>query len=180
MTHALPRLALLGLSCTSLTLASCVVVTQERPRAAPAPAQPKQPAQGGPLQPHGVNGRPPHLQANAPAAYWIWRSPDGAYHLRTTTAGRRHTFAGQVAASRGAVTNVTSTRVESGDKIQLEDGRVRFELVTDGHVDGFDFTVGDKGCARFDLRLDDQDRPDRIFVGQHEQHPASGRFEVCP
>jgi hypothetical protein len=110
---------------------------------------------------------------------WIWRDAR-AWHLRTSTANAKHTFSGKVTGRGAPITDVQSAKVETGDRIRVDGGKVDFDLTTQGQQDGFDFKIEGNSCVNFDLAIDGTQVPEKIIVGQAEQHPKFARFTTCP
>lgn len=133
------------------------------------------------LLPEGSGiGRPGGFRPAAPAAFWVWQGPRGNWRLRTTTAGRRHSFRGRVASVTGRIVNVKPTQFEMRDRVWPAGGGYAFDFKTKGHADGFVFAVSGNGCVRFDLRLDGGPVAKRIVVGRRQINPSQAHFIVCP
>jgi len=162
--------------CVAVAGQACIIVNKPAPDAPPAPA-PTKPARATVAQP-SATGRPASLDGNE-GGFWIWRDGKG-WHLRTTTAGGKHQFAGKVVGRGSQLKDVQSAKVESGDKIRFDSGKVEFDFTTQGAHDGFDFNLDGNACATFNLELDGKDAPHKIMVGQAEQHPQASRFTACP
>jgi hypothetical protein len=144
------------------------------PPPAPTPPPPPPPA---PVA-NPIYGRPP-FTANSPMAYWIWASPNGTWHVRTTTARAPHMFHGKVTTTGGRLTGVRATRVEWNDVVRVRrPNQIDFNLKVQGGTDGFDFRATTP-CVRFHLLIDGRSRPRSVFMGANLARPAGIPFEVC-
>jgi hypothetical protein len=122
-------------------------------------------------------GVPPSFHPNASPAYWIWRDPDGLWHIRTTSnKGTVHRFWGAVAPQGATVASIQPSRMEFNDHIKFSSKHVWWTFDTAGHSDGFDFrTAGGGQCVRFNLQ-----GSQLIYIGAKQFTPGSNHFELCP
>src|SRR5262249_37240305 len=123
----------------------------------------------------------PAIAAQAEEGFWIWRTDNGQWHLRTTSPGKLRHFAGAISVKGAKIKSANSVRPEAGDKIQLNAGKIDFLVATQSGIDGLDFLPSDVDtCVLFDLTMDAEQVPDKIMVGHQEAHPLSARFTSCP
>ena len=132
------------------------------------------------LNPGVAAGRPPGFRPGAPAAYWIWQGPRGDWRLRTTTKSAPHVFRGRFKGMSSGINTVEPTRAEYRDRIAHGNDGWMFNFRTQGHADGFTFSVPDGGCVQFDLQLDGGPVQKKIYVGGRQFQPSSSFFVVCP
>lgn len=152
----------------------------------PAPAEdapvsemeePREPAQQ--MERSIANGRSKELEPGAIHGVWIWRSGD-RWHVRTTTKSAKHRFKGIVSVPEGSeIDRVGATRTDLKDRILLRERAVKFDFTTNGHEDGFDFTVDGKGCVRFAIEVDGEQKPELVKLGRKAAHPDSWHFKLC-
>jgi len=132
-------------------------------------------------------GRPPQLRAGAPAQFYVWRD-DAGWHIRSTTAANPHTFQGTVRAIGGTFASMELPQTE-GKKgkpktrdawvISADKQTLAIELRTRGRIDGCDFHLSrDVRYLDFDLRIDGESHPERIFIGKEGSHPAGAMFKL--
>ena len=127
-----------------------------------------------------LSGRPTQLRSGANQSYWLWTDADGVWHLRTTTAGVRRHFQGRIRPDADVTLALSSGMIGGGkDAVALQGNDIVFNLETKGHQDGFDFRVNGDGCLEFDLRIDGDGNPGRIFLGKDNRTPANSHFLVC-
>jgi hypothetical protein len=120
------------------------------------------------------------MHPGAPAALWIWRNRHGKWRVRATTAGEQREFRGHVMGATSALTQVEPSRNELRDKLVMSQGALDYGFTTVGHIDGFDFRVGDNGCARFVVEKSVPTDTYRVFVGRDSLSLAPGEFVLCP
>jgi len=108
----------------------------------------------------------------------LWRDDDG-WHLRWTTAGHKHKFAGWVRTPGGEFTQITFVRKERSDwaAVKGNDKRLWFSTETDGGVDGFDFRT-DSPALTFSISIDGKEVTDRIFIGKNDRNPKANPFTL--
>ncbi|MFL5263099.1 MAG: hypothetical protein ACJ79E_17835 [Anaeromyxobacteraceae bacterium] len=119
------------------------------------------------------DGRPP-FAAGAPEGYWIWQDARG-WHLRATSDVPRR-FHGVVESVDGSVAEVRAVGVRRG--VSPGEDAIAFDWQSSGAEQGFDWAASDD-CARFELYIDGDTRPLRVFLGGGEQSPARVPFAVC-
>jgi hypothetical protein len=156
------------------------------PVAKPLPPQPKEPPPQPPAPPKpaptlsGISEGAPKFSAASPPAYWIWRSADGVWRLRTTTGNTRQSFHGMVAVSGDKLGQVSVTRTELYRRVDIRETQATFQFSTDGHFEGIDFTtVRPNSCPLFHLIVDGSPVK-QIFIGANAVRPPSHRFLLCP
>ncbi len=117
----------------------------------------------------------PYFVAGSPEGYWIWRDRQG-WHLRTTSDVPRR-FQGSVETVGGQVSTVRPVgRAEGG--VHREGANIEFDYQASGGEQGFDWTAS-SGCSRFDLYIDGETRPLRVFLGGIDTSPNRVPFAVC-
>jgi hypothetical protein len=140
-------------------------------------AEPSEPAEQ--LDRKVARGKSAKFESGAAHAVWIWHDGN-RWHLGTTTKSAKHRFTGFVAEGKGVeLDDVSTSRTELKDRVKLRDDRVRFDFTTDGHADGFDFTVKGKGCVRFAVRVDGDPEPGMVKLGEDAVSPTSWHFRLC-
>jgi hypothetical protein len=122
---------------------------------------------------HMPAGQPPFAAGSA-EGYWIWQDASG-WHLRTAADVPRR-FHGVVESVDGSVAKVRSVGVRRG--VSPGDDAIAFDWESSASEQGFDWAASD-GCARFDIYIDGDARPLRVFLGSGEQSPARVPFAVC-
>lgn len=124
----------------------------------------------------------PELDASRPG-FWIWLSDD-LWHVRASSGVKAHRFQGSVTGLNGGVTQLEPTRIELKDQVAIVGEAVQFDFgetgpAPSGATEGFDLRVAG-GCARFDLYVDGQRRPERVRMGPHALRPRHIPFDRCP
>lgn len=128
-----------------------------------------------------ARGQPTHFERGRHAAYWIWVTPDGVWHLRMPTGGRDARFQGRIVGDGGAVVQLVAvTRAELADRVVQRRRAVHFDLTAQGGFDGLDFRAENNACVRFRLRLDGEDELKRVFLGAQGVPAPSDHFIACP
>jgi hypothetical protein len=176
VTSLLPLLAL-------PLLTACVIATGAAPAAQNGTVEAIEPDSTDPAQMAAglADGKPPRLRPSAAMSYWVWQSPRGDWHLRSTTSHQLHRFQGRVHPLEGATLgNIKATRLEWGDRIRLQGEDIVFDFSTQGGEDGFDFKLNGDACVEMDLRIDKTSHPRLVVIGKTEQAPAAAHFVVCP
>lgn len=133
-------------------------------------------------EPLDVTGRPEGGLAAKHGAksarYYVWYDKQG-WHLRSTAGGTRR-FHGTVRVKDGKIASVLSVGLKGDGKKSQDAWRVdsarkelAFDFRTSTASDGLDIKIdGDQAELEFDLLIDNQKRPQRVFLGRKEQHPA--------
>lgn len=123
------------------------------------------------------------------ARYYVWHDSTG-WHLRTASRAVA-TFSGSIKLDGGTFGKLRTigfeTKGSAADRWGVNPDRteLRFEIVTGGSFDGFDFDVrGSDAQIEFDLKMfkTPQARPGRIYIGRSGTHPkeATFRFPADP
>lgn len=159
-----------------LTIMSSEPTTVDEPPVAEMP-EPKEPAQE--LKRSVARGKSSELEPGALRGVWIWRVGDH-WHVRTTTKANKHRFTGLVSVPEGSkIERVTPTKADLKDRIVLRDHAVKFDFTTNGHEDGFDFTVEGTGCVRFAIEVDGEKNGAMVKLGKKSVQPDSWHFKLC-
>jgi hypothetical protein len=126
-----------------------------------------------------ANGRPSELAPGAVHGLWVWRTGD-RWHVRSTTKRVKHRFTGLISVPEGSeIGRVDPTKTDMADRIILRERAVRFDFTTQGHEDGFDFTVEGKGCVHFAVKFDGEPVAAIVKVGEDNVVPESWHFKLC-
>ena len=166
--------AVLALAACILLLTGCVNVV-EMSRTTPAQ-----------LGAETANDRSPSLHSGDDFAYWVWKDSDGTWHLRTTAAVRKpHHFQGRIhPLTPGTIAGLTRIGLEDrrrrGDLLTMTDGDIAFAFFTRGDEDGLDFRLNGSAPLEFDLRIDGDGDPGKIYLGKNLIKPANSHFLLCP
>jgi hypothetical protein len=134
-------------------------------------------------EPAAVNpvGRP-KFEAGGAARVAIWHD-GGVWNLRATS-GKKAQFNGRVEVDEGTV-NVAFEGLEKTKKLKYADWVVplpkkrgfEFQIVTSGKIDGFTFKPSANAKeVSFQIRVDQDNNPKKIFVGASGGHPATADF----
>jgi hypothetical protein len=129
---------------------------------------------------HPLVGRPRIPRRSVEPAYWIWYA-DGTWQLRMAAGrGRVHRFQGSIAGVNG-LAELDPVEPELKEQIALVHQAVQFD-VEGGHgeVRGFGARISNNGCARFDLYLDGEPHPERVYLGPRASPVKAVPFERCP
>ena len=115
--------------------------------------------------------------------YWMYVD-DGWLHVRVTSGERGHRFQGSVTAVHGTFGSLELDRPALAEQIARAGGKqgdsVQFDLEpTKNSDEGFRIKLG-QTCARFDLYLDGERRPERVHLGGRHASPKAVPFERCP
>ena len=132
--------------------------------------------------------RSPALHSGNHFAYWIWKDDDGTWHLRTTSARVQHRFRGIIRPSLpGAIRALSGIGLEGpgrrgrgGDRLELVGSDVVFDFSTKDTEDGLDFQLVGNPCLEFDLRIDEDGDPGKIYLGKNQAKPDAPHFVLCP
>lgn len=128
-----------------------------------------------------ATGRPTRLVSGANQSFWLWVDADGVWHLRSTTAGLKRRFQGRIRPAAGVTLTIAETTAsEWKDGVALQGADLVFDLITKGHQDGFDFRASGSDCLEFDLRIDGDGNPNRIYIGKDNRTPTNSHFTICP
>ena len=122
----------------------------------------------------------PAFKAGDGLAYLIWRDNDNVWHLRWTTAEKRRNFTGTLSPLGGVFVNAKAVGTEKkDDRISITPGLIKFSAWTAGGQDGIDFRLGPRTKrVRFELFVDGESRPERVFIGKDGVHPPGNPFEI--
>lgn len=171
MSTRLPLTALIAASLALPLVTGCIVYKKGGAKSAKdVPTLPASTA----------DDRPASLQETSGPGFWVWRGPQGAWHVRTTTAAQQHSFRGEIAVQgEGLLTDLRANRTELNDRVRGNPSGAAFEFKTAGFEDGVDFKVEPGNCIEFDLQLDGKPAPKRIFIGGRQTNPSSHVFKLC-
>lgn len=129
-------------------------------------------------------GKPEGLEVGQTMRWYLWHN-NNVWHLRTTTTSRRHHFEGKATVKGGRIRDVHVTQgdkmIEQGDwwKLSKNDRELTIDFKSKGEMDGFDFVVGGKADEiEFSLKIDGEEKPEKIFVGKAGEHPESATFTL--
>ncbi|OYW20182.1 MAG: hypothetical protein B7Z55_07670 [Planctomycetales bacterium 12-60-4] len=140
------------------------------------------------ITPAIIRGRPEQDLVNVNSArYFVWHGSDG-WHLRSASKSVNK-FTGSIRLQGGGtIYNLRPVGLEkkgsAADRWGINEDRteLRFEVITGGSFDGFDFTVKDADAATIEFHLligrDPKSMPGRIFLGQDSKHPQQSTFVV--
>ena len=122
----------------------------------------------------------PAFKSGEGLAYLIWRDNNNVWHLRWTTEEKRRNFTGTLWAIGGAFVNAKGVGLEKKeDRISISPGLIKFNAWAAGGQDGIDFHLGPRTKrVRFELFIDGESRPDRVFIGKDGDHPPGNPFEI--
>lgn len=115
------------------------------------------------------------------AGYYLWVDTQGVWHLRAgSMRPREREFEGRIRGAQGTTVRVLSTTPQDPEDMVRQTPRgVRFDLVTYGSMEGFDFVIEGGNCARVRLGTDDEFAPKRIYVGGDGRMISGSSFLVC-
>jgi hypothetical protein len=153
-------------------------VDPQRPKPVPDPPEPLETAAE--LPPGSALGMPTTMNPAAQAAYWIWESPPGSWHLRTTSGGSPQQYTGRIVGVSGEILGAKPLRADHKDRLRQSRRGLVFDFRSHGEMEGLDFRPSDGGCVRFNLRVAGEPAPKRIFVGAKALEPPRSHFLVCP
>ena len=155
--------------------------------AAPAARPEDKPAAKGEVLPIDPRERPVlgPKKAQGPR-YLIWHG-GGKWHLRTRASMETFTFRGTITTQNGKVAEISNfddleirkrgTRSQDVGELNPTRDKIAFEFRTSTSEDGFDFTVGPGVTAlEFDLKIDDEPTPEKVYVGKKAKSPPKGKF----
>jgi hypothetical protein len=127
----------------------------------------------------------PKFDAGGSPRIAIWHDGD-VWNVRATSK-KRAQFNGRMEVDEGTV-NVAFEALEKSKKPQDADWvrplpkkrGFEFQIVTSGKIDGFTFKASAEAKeVSFQLRVDQDNDPKKIFIGATGGHPAKADF-VCP
>ncbi|MEW6729723.1 MAG: hypothetical protein AB1489_00165 [Acidobacteriota bacterium] len=128
-----------------------------------------------PLQPFG---KPEGMGEGSTQRYLLWRDKFGLWHLRTTTARKRHLFSGEIEAQGGRIYELRTVKAEKKDWVNVRsDNHIVFDLTTEGAIDGFDFRTDAKNL-KFHLRIDGEEHTDLVYIGARAGNPPAIPFTL--
>jgi hypothetical protein len=130
-------------------------------------------------------GEPTGFKAGSGDGYAVWYNNQG-WHLRTTTAKKRHHFKGSIRIEGGAITKIHSHHLEKEGKcedhwiVAPDKKEVLFDFKTEKGVDGIDFHVS-KGAkqVKFELLIDGKHQEKKILIGRGGHHPQHDSFTLA-
>jgi hypothetical protein len=129
-------------------------------------------------------GRPEGFKEGDTARYAVWHDEHG-WHLRTTTAKKKHHFTGKIEVEGGVLEHVHSFDLEKEGKladhwkVSAKKHEVRFDFATDRGLDGINFhTSKDAKRLIFTLHIDGKEETGRVYVGRRGQHPQTIPFTL--
>jgi hypothetical protein len=149
----------------------------------PAVPTPPVPPRVIPTLTEDVTGVPPVSAAN-PRAFWIWRTPEGVWKLRTTTGNKIQQFHGVVRIRNDRLSQLRITRTELERRVDVKDQTISFDFATSNQIEGMDFTT-EKPLSCVYFRLSVIDPPNRVndpkdvFIGP-KMIRAPREFNLCP
>ena len=132
-----------------------------------------------------ADGRPPGLHAGDHFAYWLWRDGDSMWPLRPPPKSPAQRIQGRIhPVLPGAITDLAGVGIEGGqrrsDGLGMVEGDIALDFTTKGGEDGLDFRFSGGACLEFDLRIDGDGDPGKIFIGQKQTKPERLHFMLCP
>jgi hypothetical protein len=125
-------------------------------------------------------GRPDNMGPGSTHRFLVWRNKNGLWQLRTTTAGEQHNFSGEILAEGGRIFDLQTAETEKRDWVLLANtnpGRITFNLVTKGTIDGFQFRT-DAKSLKFTLKIDGEVRVKQIYIGSTGTNPVAMPFTL--
>ncbi len=108
--------------------------------------------------------------------YWIWQD-SGGWHLRTTSDLPRR-FHGELEPVGGAISSVRAVGGAPEPQVGGGGDRIVFDWQAEGGERGIDW-IASSGCTRFQLYIDGDPRPTRVFLGGPSDSPDVIPFAVC-
>ena len=119
------------------------------------------------------------------ARYYIWHDSTG-WHLRTASR-RVANFIGSIKLEGGSFRKLRTIGFETKGSaadcwgVNPERTELRFEIITAGSFDGFDFDIrGQDAEIVYDLKVfkTAAARADRIYIGRSGTHPKEAKFTL--
>lgn len=127
-----------------------------------------------------ADDRPAGYQETSGAAFWVWRTSKGQWHVRTTSGGKENSFHGEIAVrGEGVMTDLKANRAELNDRVRGNPSGVGFEFKTSKFEDGVSFKVDPGVCLEFDLKVNGKPQPNKINIGGRQVNPGSHWFKLC-
>jgi hypothetical protein len=114
--------------------------------------------------------------SGASVGYYLWRESNGNWRLRLNSDGLRRNMSGTISSSGSIQAQPFS--FESNDTMNVSGGTVTFSCWLSSSHDGIDFTVAPGSTVTFDLKIDNQHVPSRVFVGSSLSSPAQIPFQL--
>jgi len=149
----------------------------------PPVATPAAPPRVAPTITEDITGAPA-VSGDHPRTYWIWRTPEGVWKLRTTTGNVMQQFHGTVHIKADRLSQLRITRTELERRVDVDGNAISFDFATKAQIEGIDFTT-EKPLSCVYFRLFAVDPPDRIndpkdvFIGPRAIKAPNG-FILCP
>lgn len=115
-----------------------------------------------------------------PAGYYLGRTEDGGFRLRSHGPNVRHHFTA-VLRTDGRFVDVETVRLEAGDGVRVsEDGHsLRYNVHTFDGLDGVNFRVDGGEVVTFRLELNDAlINTDHVYLGAADAHPLHNPFRI--
>lgn len=126
-----------------------------------------------------TEGQPSLMRQGSLASYWIWHDREG-YHVRVTTAHDRRTFTGRITFSR-ELGWVRAYQLGAEDEVRATNDGIRFRIVSEKGLNGFNFRTGRDNQATLHLEINDMEQQkllQSVFLGQNNVHPMSNDFTL--
>jgi hypothetical protein len=124
----------------------------------------------------------PKFDAGGPGRLFVWHDGD-TWNVRATST-KRAQFNGRIEVDEGTI-NVAFEALEKSKKPKDADWvqplpkkrGFEFQIVTSGGIDGFTFKPSaDSKELSFQIRVDQDNDPKKIFIGASGGHPAKSDF----
>jgi hypothetical protein len=131
-------------------------------------------------------GKPDKMEVGQTVRYYLWSDPNSTkWNIRTTTYKLTRQFSGTVTPVGGTILGANTKKMEKKGK-NADYGRIAegekeltFVLTTTTGMDGFDFTVSpDTRELIFDLKIDGENKGDRVFVGKAGRKYGLSKFTL--
>jgi len=124
------------------------------------------------LDPHG---KPDPLKGSG---YRVWKA-EGDWHILMSSGENKRVFKGYIRClGNGRITGAWSVKADKrGDHGNWNEREVRFSMTVKEDKDGVDFSA-DCRKLEFDLLMDDERKPNRVFVGSGGAHPYEMPFRI--
>jgi len=129
-----------------------------------------------------IYGKPAGFDKGDVVKYAVWKHKTGGWTVLWTTHTKARSMDGVVTAIGGKFGPVVRHNMEpmTGDWVKVGPKRhkIVFNTTTKTGIDGFHFTTTGANKLRFNLKIDGENKPDRIFVGANGWNPQKGIFEL--